>query len=79
MISFRKKLGDQREYPHSSEAELSHAAEAQNILLRIGGKRLGTPSVFITATIRAASDIERLESAIERVSEVESWDELLPL
>lgn len=53
------------------------AAEARGILLRLAEKRFGAPSVAVSAAIQAISPVERLEQMIERVLEVESWDELL--
>lgn len=42
-------------------------------------RKLGTLSRRVEDAIRAAPGLERLELAIERVSAVENWDELLPL
>lgn len=74
-VTYQKILNDGK----ATGRNEGRAEEAQSILLRFGGKRLGTPSAFVTATVRTTTDLERLESAIERVPEVESWDELLPL
>ncbi len=51
--------------------------EAREILLRHGGKKLGTPGERVEAEIHALSDLERLHELIDRVLDVSTWDELL--
>lgn len=51
--------------------------EALHLLLRLGGKRLGSPSARIQEQLAEIQDVERLEQLIERVFEIESWSELL--
>ena len=46
-------------------------------LLRVGAKRLGEPSPEIRAALAAVTSAERLESLLDRVMEVENWEELL--
>ena len=46
-------------------------------LLRIGRRRLGEPSTAITDALASISEVERLEALLDRVLEIESWDELL--
>jgi predicted transposase YdaD len=51
--------------------------EARQLLLRLGRKRFGAPDAEIEAAVQAIDDLERLESLMERVIEVASWQELL--
>ena len=46
------------------------------MLLRLGSKRLGVLPAEIRATIEAVTDRERLEAWIERLFEIEIWEEL---
>lgn len=48
-----------------------------NALLRLGGRRFGTPSATVRAAITTMIDVSRLNRLIDRLLEVESWDELL--
>jgi hypothetical protein len=52
-------------------------AEAQAILLRQGTKRFGTPPDATRAVIEGIAAIDRLELLLDRVLDVESWEELL--
>jgi predicted transposase YdaD len=45
-------------------------------LLRVGRKRLGEPSPEVAAALAAITAEERLGQLLERVVEVETWDEL---
>lgn len=61
-----------------AEGEIKgRAEEARRLLLRLGRKRWGDPDPAIEATVRAITDVERLELLAERISEVASWQELL--
>ena len=54
--------------------------EAQGIretVLRIGAKRFGTPTDVAIAALQAIESLESLERLVDRLLEVESWDELL--
>ena len=51
-------------------------AEARSLILRLGTKRFGAASAESESVLEAA-DIERLEAIVERLLEVESWQELL--
>ncbi|WP_309715634.1 DUF4351 domain-containing protein [Armatimonas sp.] len=51
-------------------------AEARTVILRLGTKRFGAASPESEAVLEAA-DIVRLEIFVERLLEVESWQELL--
>ena len=51
--------------------------EGRRVLLRLGQKRLGAASSDVLQRIEAISDVEQIESLIDRVLDVESWNELL--
>ncbi len=53
------------------------AAEARDLILRLGGKRFGPPDEATEAKIAAIDSVDRLEHLAERLLEVENWDELL--
>ena len=53
------------------------AEEARNILLGLGGKRYGTPDAATRSALDVILSLERLEFLVERLLEVESWQELL--
>ena len=50
--------------------------EAQELLLRIGRKRFGEPDANTQATLAVASR-ETLEQMMDRLLEVETWQELI--
>ena len=51
--------------------------EAQRLLFRLGTKRFGILSEQNHAAITAIVSLERLEELNDRLSDVESWQELL--
>jgi hypothetical protein len=53
-------------------------AEARKFLLLMSEKHLGPPSQAAKATINSMEDVERLERLGKRLTQVASWDELLP-
>jgi hypothetical protein len=53
------------------------ADEARRILLRLGERKFGPPTVGTRAELRRISDLERLELLTDRVLNASSWDELL--
>lgn len=57
-----------------TEGELG---EARRILLRTGAKRLGNPTAEAETAVNGIASREQLERLVERLFEVESWDELL--
>jgi len=61
---------------HKGEAK-GAVEEARAILLRQGRKKLGPPGAGVEATIAAIADRDRLHDLIERVLDVDTWDELL--
>jgi hypothetical protein len=52
------------------------AREAQELLLRLGCKRVGEPRAAMAAQIGALRDLDRLHTLLGRQTEVETWDEL---
>jgi predicted transposase YdaD len=52
--------------------------EAVRLLLRLGQKTLGIPGARFREQLAAMADVDEIESLIERVGEVASWDQLLP-
>ncbi len=53
--------------------------EVRKLIVRLGQKRLGAPGERITATLAALTDLEHLERLHERLTDVQSWEELLAL
>jgi hypothetical protein len=53
--------------------------EVKKMILRLGRKSLGAPDESVSATLAASTDLERLESLLERLAEVKTWQELLNL
>jgi predicted transposase YdaD len=51
--------------------------EARKLLIRLGSKQLGPPSARTQKVLAKIVDLSRLESLIERVGMVESWQALL--
>jgi predicted transposase YdaD len=51
--------------------------EGRRMLLLAGARRLGTPSVEVTETVERIRSRERLEQLVQRVFDVETWEELL--
>jgi hypothetical protein len=56
----------------------ARAKEAQDVLLRLGRKRLGEPSPRILSQIRALGDPDELNRLLDRFRRAECWEELLP-
>jgi hypothetical protein len=52
-------------------------AQAQALLIRLAGRRLGAPSEELAARIRQIQDVGRLDRLCERVLDVDTWDEVL--
>ena len=57
--------------------EEGEIGEARKLLLRFGQKKLGAPDKAVSNTLDGISDLERLERMVERVGEIQSWQELL--
>ena len=53
------------------------AEEARTIILKLGSQRFGVPSANIHAIVGSISSLERLDQLVERLLQVETWDELL--
>jgi hypothetical protein len=51
--------------------------EARKMVLRLGQKSLGVPDEAVTTAVEGTTDLERLELMMERIGEVESWQQLL--
>jgi predicted transposase YdaD len=61
-----------------AEGEIKgRAEEARELLLRLGRKKLGAPNAAEEQTVRALTDVERLEMLVERLLDVNTWTELL--
>jgi hypothetical protein len=50
---------------------------ARNALLRLGRRMFQEPPPAIVGRIQAMSNADRIDALIDRVLEVESWEELL--
>jgi predicted transposase YdaD len=51
--------------------------EARQAVLQLGRKKLGQPDEEVRMRIAAIADVDRLNSLLERILEVASWEELL--
>jgi predicted transposase YdaD len=51
--------------------------EARQAVFQLGRKKIGQPGESVRAVITTITDIDRLNSLLERIHEVASWDELL--
>jgi len=51
--------------------------EARSILLRLGQKRFGAPGTEVIGVILGQEDLSVLHGWIDRVLEVNGWEELL--
>lgn len=58
-------------------AALGAMKEAQEMLLRLGGKRFGPPPKSIETEIRFIEDRNRIERMAERLFDAAGWDDLL--
>ena len=58
---------------------LGRIAEARRALLRVGTKRLGAPPATVEESLAAIESVERLEALLDRVLEVETWNDLLQI
>ena len=56
--------------------EIGRTQGAREMVLRVGTKRFGEASEAVQNAL-AESDFERLQVFVERLAEVESWEELL--
>lgn len=57
---------------------VGRAKEAKKILLRQGRKRFGEHDPSVIARIEAITDLDQVETLIDRLLDVSSWEELLP-
>ncbi len=67
-----------REEGREERREEGQLREAQSLLLRIGGKRLGAPNGEIQSQVLAITDRHHVEMLCERTLDVETWQDLLP-
>ena len=51
--------------------------EARKLLLRLGSKQLGRPTVRTRTALAKITDLDRLEALIERLRSASSWHALL--
>ncbi len=51
--------------------------EAREILLRLGRKTLGQPDEQVLSRIAGIRDLDRLNSMIDRIQEVRTWEDLM--
>nr|MDQ2731448.1 DUF4351 domain-containing protein [Armatimonadota bacterium] len=52
------------------------AEEARSLLMRIGGKRFGSPDAATRSTIEGIRSVEQLEVLVERILDVSGWTDL---
>ena len=57
--------------------EAGRIEELRKMIIRLGKKHFGSPDEIVVAAIAAVNDPERLENLLERMSDIESWQELL--
>jgi predicted transposase YdaD len=57
--------------------EEGRVEEVKKLIVRFGQKSLGTPGESVTAALASMTDLERLEFLLERVGQVQTWQELL--
>jgi hypothetical protein len=51
--------------------------EARKLLLRLGGRRIGTPSPDVETALQAITDLDHLERMSDRLLDVTTWQDLL--
>ena len=51
--------------------------EARKLLVKLGSKQLGRPSARIQTALSKIANLDRLESLIERLGAVKTWNALL--
>ena len=57
--------------------EEGHLEEVKKLIVRLGRKSLGAPDETVIATLSGMTDLERLERILERLEDVQDWQELL--
>jgi predicted transposase YdaD len=75
-VTYQAILREGREEGLEEGQRLGRAAEAREILLRLGERRFGVPGIGVIQTLEALP-LERLHALSFRLLDVESWDELL--
>jgi hypothetical protein len=53
-------------------------SEGRRMLFLVGRKRFGEPSTVVREAIETIDEPEKIETLVNRLFEVESWDHLLP-
>jgi len=53
------------------------AREAQNLILRLGTRRLGSAPESVVQAIQATTSVEKLEDLADRIVDVSNWDEFV--
>ena len=66
-----------REEGRKEGREEGKLQEARDLLIRVGRKRLGSPTASIVKRIKRIEDRLRLEELLVRLNDVENWNELL--
>ncbi|OWK36131.1 hypothetical protein FRUB_08694 [Fimbriiglobus ruber] len=54
-----------------------HLAGERAMILRLGSKKFGSPSVAVAESLAAITDLARLEELGDRILDAAGWDELL--
>jgi len=79
-LEYHKKL-DQAKLEGRAEGQLQgqlqgRLEEARANLMRLATKKFGPPTSECNAIIQNASDLDKLQTLIDRVLDARSWDEL---
>jgi predicted transposase YdaD len=76
-VTYQKILSEGRAEGIAQGRAEGRAEEARTLLLRLGERRLGSPSEQVRARVEAVESRQTLEDLSLRLLEVETWDELL--
>ena len=75
--TYQAILEEGREVGREEGREEGRAEEAQTLILRLGRKRFGLATPETETALGSITDRSRLERMVDRILEVESWNDLL--
>jgi hypothetical protein len=76
-LLFREVIGMKESVTYQMIVDEGRLSHAHQILFRLGEKRFGPPDEATTVALNAIGGVRKLDKLIDRILEVDSWQELL--
>ncbi len=76
-LLFREVIGMKESVTYQMIVDEGRVSQAHRILFRLGERRFGPPDEVTTAALNAIDNVRKLDRLIDRILDVDSWQELL--